>query len=261
MLEYDATTTKIFGMPPYFFFTVIGIMFASSLFILLLLKHGYSIPRYTKIFFLSGGGLLIGAKLFGCFSGLYIALTNKKPITLETLLNTGIVFLGGLFGFIVTFLLICKIWSKKIDYGVVGLVAVCIPLFHFWARLGCFFAGCCYGIEANSKLSVLYTTQIHGEVIKASRIPIQLFEAVLNIVVFSVLIILLGKNNCKNHLLKIYLLIYASMRIVLELFRGDEVRGVWNGISFSQIASVLIIIVCAMLLINKKQKEKKHEIN
>jgi len=257
LFEYDATTNRIFEMPPYFFFTVIGIVVSSSLFILLLLKYRHNIPRYTKIFFMSGGGLLIGAKLFGGLSGLYIALANKKPITLEIFLNTGIVFLGGLIGFVLTFLLMCKVSNKKIDFGVVDLAVVCIPLFHFWARFGCFFAGCCYGIEADSKLSVRYTTLIHGEIITASRIPVQLFEAGLNIAIFGVLLILLAKNKCKNHFLEIYLLVYSSMRIGLELFRGDDIRGIWNGISFSQFTS--IIIICVLIFTIKSSKEKKHE--
>jgi phosphatidylglycerol:prolipoprotein diacylglycerol transferase len=139
-MVYDATTTKIFDMPPYFFFYVIGVVFASSVFILLLLKFNYGIPRYTKIFFLSAACLLAGAKLFGFLTGLYRAAANKEAITIGTFLKTGIVFYGGMAGFLLSFLLICKIWNKSIDYGVVDIAAVCIPLFHFWGRLGCFFA-------------------------------------------------------------------------------------------------------------------------
>jgi phosphatidylglycerol:prolipoprotein diacylglycerol transferase len=146
-MAYDATATAIFDMPPYFFFYVTGTVFASSVFMLLLLKYHYSIPRYTKIFFFSAAGLLAGAKLFGFLTGLYRALANKEEITIYTFLNTGIVFYGGLTGFVLAFLLICRIWNKSINYGVVDIVAVCIPLFHFWGRLSCFFAGCCYGKE------------------------------------------------------------------------------------------------------------------
>lgn len=260
LFEYDATTTRILGMPPYFLFTIIGVVFASSLFMLFLLKYGYSIPRYTKIFFFSAGGLLIGAKLFGCLTGLYIALANNEPITLETFLNTGIVFYGGLIGFILSFLLICKIWNKKIDYGVVDLIAVCMPLFHSFARLGCFFAGCCYGIESDSWLSVRYTTRLYEETFTALRLPIQLIEAFVNILIFIILLFLLYKGKFRSHLLKVYLLMYATARIMLEFFRGDIVRGVWSGISLSQFISALIIISCTSLLIIKKPKENNYGI-
>ena len=260
MFEYDATTTRILEMPPYFFFTVIGVVFSTSLYILLLLKYDYDIPRYTKIFLISSGGLLIGARLLGALSGLYKALAGGESITMGTFLNTGIVFYGGLIGFVLTFLLICKMWNKGVDCGMLDLVAVCIPLFHAFARVGCFFAGCCYGIETDSWFSVLYTNHVNHEVFTALRLPIQLAEAVASVVIFVVLLLLLFKNKLKYHLLKVYLLIYAIMRIALELFRGDEARGVWNGISFSQIVSALIICICVGL-ITKSQRREKYEVH
>jgi len=257
-MTYDATTTRIFDIPPYTFFAVIGVLFASSLFILLLLKYDYSIPIYTKIFFLSGIGLLIGAKLFGFFTGLYYTLANNEAITLNTFLNTGIVFYGGLIGFILSFLFICKKWNNKIERGVLDLVAVCIPLFHFFGRLGCFFGGCCFGKENHSSFSVLYTTHIKDEVVTTSRLPIQLIEAGMNMLIFTVLMSLLLKQKFKGRLLITYLFIYATMRIILELLRGDLARGVWSGISFSQVVSVVILVSCT-LIITKKSKEIKYE--
>ncbi|MCL2067269.1 MAG: prolipoprotein diacylglyceryl transferase [Treponema sp.] len=253
-MAYDATATRIFSIPPYTFFAVIGVVFASSLFILLLLKYGYNIPRYTKIFFISGIGILIGAKFFGLITGLYAALANKEPITIDTLLNTGIVFYGGLIGFLLSFLFICKIWNKNIEYRVVDLVVVCIPLFHFWGRLGCFFGGCCYGKETQSPFSVLYTNRISNEIITKSRISIQLFEAGINIVIFIFLLKLLNMGKFKEHLMKVYLSTYAILRIILELFRGDSVRGVWHGVSFSHVVSIFILMICFILFFTSKEK-------
>ena len=219
-MAYDATITRIFNIPPYTFFSVTGVTFASSLFILLLLKYGYNIRLYTKVFFLSGIGLLIGAKLFGCLTGLYIALANNEPITLKTFLNTGIVFYGGLIGFLLSFLFICKIWNKEIEYRVVDLAVVCIPLFHFWGRLGCFFGGCCYGLETQSPFSILYTNKVNEEIITKARVPVQLVEAVINIVIFLFLLKFLNMGKLKEHMMKVYLFIYAIIRIILEFFRG-----------------------------------------
>lgn len=256
-MTYDATSTRIFGIHPYFFFYVIGIVFASSLFILLLLKFGYNIPRYTKIFFFSAAGLLAGARLFGLLTGLFKALANKEDITINTFLNTGIVFYGGLTGFILAFLLICRMWNKKIEYGVVDIAAVCIPLFHFWGRLCCFFSGCCYGKESHSVISVLYTNHINNEIVTVSRIPVQLIEAGCNLLIFSVLMVFLFKQKLKEHILVVYLFIYAAMRIILELFRGDMVRGIWNGISFSQCVSFIIIFINIFLVIRDLSKKEK----
>ena len=259
-MTYDATTTRIFGMPPYSFFSVVGVTFASSLFILLLLKYDFNIRRYTKIFFLSGIGMLIGAKLFGCLTGLYVALANNEPVTFKTIFNTGIVFYGGLLGFLLSFLFICKKWNKWIEYRVVDLAVVCIPLFHFWGRLGCFFAGCCYGKETHSPFSVLYTNKIKEEIVTASRIPVQLVEAGGNIVIFVALVGMLNKKILRGHLFRVYLIIYAVIRIGLEFFRGDFVRGVYHGISFSQVVSVIIFMICFISFFTRKEKVYDLEI-
>ena len=254
IIAYDATTTRIFGMPPYSFFVVIGVTFASSLFILFLLKYGYNIRRYTKIFLLSGIGMLIGARLFGVLTGLYVALANNEPITLNTFINTGLVFYGGLIGFLLSFLFICKKWNKEIEYRVVDLAVICIPLFHFWGRLGCFFGGCCFGIESYSLLSISYTNRIGEEIITASRLPVQLFEATGNVVMFATLVGMLNKKIYMGHLIKVYLIMYAVMRIGLEFFRGDLARGVLNGVSFSHVMSIILIIICLLSLFIRKEK-------
>lgn len=256
-MEYNATK-RILNVPPYTFFSVIGVVFASSCFILLLLKYNFSIRRYTKIFFFCIPGLLIGAKFFGFLTGLFIALANKERITLETFINTGIVFYGGLIGFLLSFLFLCKFLNNVIEYRVVDLAVVCIPLFHFFGRLGCFFAGCCYGVENHSTISIHYTNQIKDEVVTVSRLPIQLIESVINIFLFIIFIKIFNIEKLKRHLLKIYLFIYAVVRIVLEFFRGDIARGIWNEISFSQLVSILIIFFC---LVSMFFKEEKNHVN
>ena len=255
-MKYDATTTKIFDIPPYIFFGITGVIFASSVFILLLLKYQYSISRYTKIFLASGAGMLIGAKVLGVFTGLYMALANNNPINSYVFFNTGIVFYGGMLGFLSMFLAICRICDKSINYGVLDAVAVCIPLFHFWGRLGCFFAGCCYGIENHSSLSIVYTNLVMDKITTVSRFPVQLFEAGVNMVIFFVLLIMITAKKLKGRLIFLYLFIYSAARIILEFFRGDLLRGVWNGISFSQAVSVFVLLGCILQFVLQRMNEK-----
>lgn len=259
-MKYDATTAHIFGIPPYLFFSGIGAAFASSLFILLLLKYGHSIPRYTKIFLLSGIGLLAGAKFFGVLAKLYSALAGNAPITAGIFYNAGLVFYGGMAGFLSTFLLLCIIWNKNIDYEVVDLAIICFPLFHFWGRLACFFAGCCYGAETHSSFfSIAYTTYIGDEIVTASRIPIQLIESGVNVLLFVFLIKLFHNKIFRGRLVFVYLFSYAIARFFLEFFRGDMDRGIWNGISFGQCVSALILIFCSALLVMIKSRKKTYE--
>jgi len=255
MMAFDTTSMKIAGINLFQFFSTIGVVFSTSLFILLLLKYNFSIKIYTKIFLLSGIGMFAGSKMFGFLTSLYRALGNGDVITWNTFVKTGIVFYGGLIGFLISFILICLIWNKYIEMRVVDLAIVCIPLFHFWGRLGCFFGGCCFGRESESFLSILYTNRVMGEIITVSRIPIQLVEAVFNLMIFSVLMILLFMNKFTNHLMIVYLVMYAPLRFFIELFRGDEARGVWFGVSFSQVISILLLLFCWRYMIKYKRSE------
>jgi hypothetical protein len=94
-MYYVCATTKLIEMPPYMFFSLIGITFASCLFILLCMKYDFEIKRYSKIYLFSGIGLMIGAKIFGFLSGVYRALGNGEVITWETLMGQAMCFMAG----------------------------------------------------------------------------------------------------------------------------------------------------------------------
>ena len=254
-VKFDVTTVYIFGIPPYLFFSALGVAFASSAFILLLLRYEYSIPRYTKIFLLSGIGLLAGARFFAWLAELYAGLAG------DTLIYTGmaLVFYGGMVGFLSTFLLLCKLWDKTVDYRVVDLAIVCFPLFHLWGRLACFFAGCCYGMESHSFCAIEYTNYIGGKMVTASRIPTQLLEVGFNGLLFLVLLKLLNNKRFTGRLAIVYMIAYAIARFVMEFFRADLDRGVWNGLSFSQFVSILVLVFCVALIASIQLRKKPYE--
>ena len=61
----------------------------------------------------------------------------------------GITFLGGLIGGVVTFLLSYAIFRKKYSARLVDILPIvpcCILIAHAFGRVGCFCAGCCYGL-------------------------------------------------------------------------------------------------------------------
>ena len=60
----------------------------------------------------------------------------------------GIVFYGGLLGLLGFVAIVAKIKNDDLNH-IYNYMAPAIPLFHAWARIGCLFAGCCYGKEWN----------------------------------------------------------------------------------------------------------------
>jgi len=181
-----------------------------------------------------------------------------QDITWNGIKNTGIVFYGGLIGLLIAFTILSR-YSKQ-DARILNILAVCIPLFHSIARIGCFFGGCCFGRESHGPLSINYTTKIFGNVVTAYRIPVQLIEAGFNFLLFTYLLHLIrGKDWTNKSILRKYLLLYTIGRFIIEFFRGDLIRGVIHGISFSQVISALIWIYLAIVAKRQIRHEKEEE--
>lgn len=258
-MTFDTTTFSIFGIPPYFFCAVIGLVAAVCLNIILVSSKKYCLQEHMKVLIISIMSMLVFAKLFGCVSGIYRAIGVGEKITFDTIKNTGIVFYGGLFGLLLAYHLCLKtkLITIKERYAI-DVLAVSIPLFHAIARVGCFLAGCCYGIECDCPIAINYIIEDNGIIESANRIPVQLIEAIFNIGIFIYLFSMVRKPDWKNKkMLTRYIVLYSCGRFLLEFIRGDTVRGIIYGVSFSQMISIIVWLVLIGLSIKKKRKEKE----
>lgn len=254
ILQVDVEHFYILGVPPYVFFAGVGLVFSFLCFALLLKSRGYEMRKNGINFMISVIGLLIGAKVFGVITNLLVAWNQNEKITISTFLNTGIVFYGGLLGFLFTFIYVNKIQNKTTDYNVIDIVAVCVSLFHFFARIGCFFAGCCYGKIIDTPISIMYKT---ARLELDLRIPVQLIEASANMLIFIICFTLLKKHILPKRILNIYLFSYASVRFLDEFIRGDTTRGFVGVLSFSQVISLIIFAFLAFQVIKLKHLKKE----
>lgn len=166
----------------------------------------------------------------------------------------GSVFYGGLLGGLAVGALHLR--RKKLPMGsYADCAAPAIPLFHAFGRIGCFFAGCCYGVE--SPFGVTFHHALIHSANGVSRFPVQLAEAAFNLALFFLLAWLLQHEKLKNYLLFLYLGLYAAGRFCLEFLRGDAYRGLWFwGLSTSQIISVALLCLTAFVLLVKQKKAK-----
>lgn len=165
------------------------------------------------------------------------------------ILNGGIVFYGGMLGSILG-IFIYSFIRKDDRRKVYNYFSPAIPLFHIFGRIGCFFGGCCYGIECSWGFSMAETPDI-------IRFPVQIAESICNLIIFIVMNILEKKKGTNINLLMVYLYAYSVCRFVLEFFRGDIIRGLWGFLSTSQIISILILFMCTVYCLIKKRKEKQ----
>lgn len=190
----------------------------------------------------------------GVFSNLDKIKTFDDFVYAFNMVFGGSVFYGGLIGAVFVFFLYTKI--KKLsfgDYSDIG--AMSVPLFHFFGRIGCFLSGCCYGVEWEH--GITYTHSLVESANGVPRLPVQLIEAGLNLLLFLFLFYLYKRGKASHKILALYLLIYPVYRFILEFFRGDSYRGFLFGLSTSQIISIILFVCAVVSLVIMSFKEKK----
>jgi phosphatidylglycerol:prolipoprotein diacylglycerol transferase len=157
----------------------------------------------------------------------------------------GSVFYGGLSGGMAAAFLYSKKTGKDFFY-LADLAAPAIPLFHFFGRIACFLAGCCFGIE--SSFGFTYTHSLINEANGINRFPVQLLESLFNLALFFILLRTKKVSRFKGKQLFLYLLLYSFGRFFLEFIRGDGYRGKWLIFSTSQWISLFYALVAGIKL-------------
>ncbi|MBE6788837.1 MAG: prolipoprotein diacylglyceryl transferase [Ruminococcaceae bacterium] len=208
---------------------------------------------------LLGGGLLYGITNLDHLSLLGSAKNLSDVFEVFKLVFGGSVFYGGLIGSILAGLIYIK--AKKLDMVIYSdNISPFIPLFHSIARVGCFLGGCCYGIESPFGFTA-HGNMLVPQVNDVSRFPVQLLEALLNFILYLVLLKLLKSGKFRGKMLYIYLMSYACIRFFDEFLRGDEIRGFVLFLSTSQFISILIgCTALALFIISLKHDKRENQM-
>jgi len=181
------------------------------------------------------GGIL-GAKLLFIIVEIKAIIENPK-ILLDVMY--GFVVYGGIIGGIGVGYLYCKI--KKLEFlKYFDLVMPSIAIAQGFGRVGCMFAGCCYGRATDSWFHVVYHTSEFAPS-GVPLIPTQLIMALLNFAHFFILVFL-AKKVVKHdgQVAGFYLVFYSIGRFFLEYLRNDP-RGEVKMFSTSQFISLFIL--------------------
>lgn len=199
-------------------------------------------------------GAIIGSKLLFLTVSFKTIIENHVP--LEAVIKGGFVFYGGLLGGLFGLIIYVKQFKMRLS-DFLDVYSVCLPLGHAFGRVGCFFGGCCYGIEHKSPISVIYTETVGNTPLHTPLLPIQLIESVVLMTFFLIMLILFIRGNCR-FLPTLYLVMYSVARFIIEFFRGDIERGGLFGISTSQIISIIIVLLSLIYhVIHKKNVHVK----
>lgn len=203
-------------------------------------------------------GAIVGAKLLYLLTSVEVywipqlSFLDNMRYWLLLIAGGGLVFYGGLIGALsgaLRYVLHFKLpVSPMLDLAFAG-----VPLFHAFGRLGCFLAGCCYGTEYHGALAVTFPEGSPGNAPAGVELfPVQLAEALLNIILWGVLLTVYRQTSRRWLTSGLYLTCYGMMRFVLEFFRGDIIRGSIFSLSASQFISIFIVAAGVLLLTDPK---------
>jgi len=170
----------------------------------------------------------------------------------------GFVFYGSFLFAIPTMLWFFK-KHKLNTYQMLDVMAVVTCIVHMFGRIGCFFAGCCYGKPTQGPLGVTFTNEACQAPLNTPLIPTQLLEAgFIFLVMISLLTIKSKYQKFYGQLFLLYLILYAIGRSVLEIFRGDVARGfIIDGyLSHSQFIALLVVIVTGFVYVRWSKKNR-----
>lgn len=150
----------------------------------------------------------------------------------------GFVVYGGIIGGIAAGWCFCKI--KKIGFwDYLDLVVPSIALAQGFGRIGCFLAGCCYGVESDGPFAVTFhDSQFAPNGV--GLVPTQLYSSIFDFLNFGFLCLIARKNKVPGRISALYLLIYSAGRFVIEFFRGDMIRGEVGVLSTSQFIAIFV---------------------
>lgn len=204
------------------------------------------------------GAGIIGAKLFY----IVISFSTIDLISLfkehgwMLIADSGFVYYGGLLLGIAVIFIVSHYSGIQINKCEAGLVPL-VPLVHAFGRIGCFFAGCCYGKPTDSLIHIKYTAPLSDAPIGIPLVPIQLYEALFNLILF-VFLLYYRKRNSSGTLL-MYLCIYAIGRFIMEFLRADKIRGSILGLSTSQIISIAVFVAGITIVLISRVLRKKSD--
>lgn len=178
--------------------------------------------------------------------------TYKHPAELWTLMRSGGVFYGGLIAAVVVALWYLRRYRMPM-WTVTDVFAPGIALGHVIGRMGCLFAGCCFGRPTTVPWAITFHNEYAslnvGTPLNIPLHPTQLYEASAELLILGILLSTERKGRSyPGRTFWLYMLLYGISRFIIEFYRGDS-RGTVGMFSTSQFVSIILVPLAIIMLI------------
>lgn len=171
-------------------------------------------------------------------------------------LQAGGVFYGGLLAALGT-----AVWYMRKTHlpllPAADVFAPAVALGHGIGRLGCFAAGCCWGVKCDRPWAVTFTNpvanQLVGVPLGVPLHPTQLYEAFAEFAIFGILFWRIRKPHASGSIIALYLMLYSATRFTVEFFRTHEQGNLLGGdLDTSQWISAGLFVLGSWYFLSRK---------
>jgi phosphatidylglycerol---prolipoprotein diacylglyceryl transferase len=178
---------------------------------------------------------------------------SRNPREIFSLFQSGGVFYGGLLGAIPVAFWYAR--RHQLDgWRTADVLAPGVAVGQAVGRIGCFMAGCCYGKPTDVPWAVtftdVYANRNVGTPLDTPLHPTQLYESAACFLIFGLLLWMAPRKRFHGQVVLAYVFLYAVARFVIEIWRGDAVRGfvVGGRLSTSQLIALVMALAAALVL-------------
>ncbi|MFO7913612.1 MAG: prolipoprotein diacylglyceryl transferase [Desulfotignum sp.] len=197
---------------------------------------------------------LLGARL------LYVLINieefQSNLLDIVKIWKGGLVFFGGFIGGVAGSVVLIRM--KKLSFfKTADSISPGVALGHAIGRLGCFFAGCCYGRQCDLPFAVKFTHPDSLAPLHMFLHPTQIYMAASNLALFFILIWIQKHKRFHGMVFLSYVMIYSVFRFIIEFFRGDF-RGDFFFDFFSMSQGIGIVVFFIALAVMVKLVRSSH---
>ena len=248
-----------FGYPVQAYGLLIAVGYLAALFLIRRLArfHHLDPGPYTDLCFIALCAGLVGGRALFVLTNL--AYFREHPVEIVEFWGGGLVFYGGFLTAFPAALLYLR--HRKLPLPLsLDVLAPGLAIGHAFGRIGCFFAGCCHGRYCELPWAVrLHSDQVEPALRGLGLHPTQLYEAAGLFLLTGLLAWLhLGRKAKAGTVALVYLMGYAALRAVVEIFRGDSIRGTLAGtpLSTSQLIAAVLFLGGGLALFRRFRRDQ-----
>jgi len=233
-------------------FLLLGLLFVVTL---AAIKRPRDFPLSTitvvflPVFFMICG--FFGAKLLYMYLHRRTIFTVMNMTFAEGFPSAGYAFLGGLFAEVIGLAAFTKLRIKRVSFLVCADFGAPFMILHeAVVRIGCFFAGCCYGKPTDLPWGCVFSDD------SIKRHPTQLYESLILAFTYFIMRRIYKKGAPKGLVFFGTIGMYAFLRFFVEYLRVDSFP-ILGDITLAQVSVFAIASVCAIAVLIILKKEKK----